>query len=101
MVAGVAPPLFPHQSPGLGHRYQSFHHHTRSRNNTRSKHIRMPPHHTGALMTPMAPPGSAGMSGREPGGSGGRRVEAPSPPVLLLFCWWFLQSLLEVAEDLW
>ena len=101
MVVGVVAPLiFPHQSPGRQHRYQSFHHHTRSRNNTRSKHIQMPPHHTRALLVLLLPLGWGGRFGLELGVLGGTLAEARSLP-MLSFCWWFLQLLLGVVEGLW
>ena len=98
MVAAVALLLFPHQSPGLEHRYQSFHHHTRSHNSTRSKHIQKPRHHTrGALQGPLDWPG---MSGLERAGLGGTQAGAQSLLLLLWLCWCFLQSLLEVVGGL-
>jgi len=51
-VGVVAPLIFPHQS---------FHHHTRSHNNTRSRHIQIPRHHTQKAL--LGTPGSAGMFG--------------------------------------
>ena len=99
MVVGVAPLIFPHQSPGRLDRYQSFHHHTRSHNNTHSKHIQMPRHHTGQAL--LATPGWAGMFGTELGGLGGTQAEAPSLLLLLLFVWWLLQWLLEGVVGWW
>ena len=99
MVVGVAPLIFPHQSPGRQHRYQSFHHHTRSHNNTRSKHIQMPRHHTGEAR--LATPGQAGMFGLGLGGLGGTLAEARSLLWLLLFWWWFLQLLWEGVVGWW
>ena len=99
MVVGVAPLIFPHQSPGRQHRYQSFHHHTRSHNNTRSRHIQIPPHHTQEAL--LGSPGSTGMFVLEPGVLGGTRAGALSLLLWLLFWWWFLQLLLEGVVGLW
>ena len=100
MVVGVAPLIFPHQSPGRLHRYQSFHHHhTRSHNNTRSKHIQMPRHRTGEAL--LGTQGWAGMVGLELGVLGGTLAVAQSLLSLLLCWWWFLQLLLEGVVDLW
>ena len=96
-VAAAPGPIFPHCGPGPGaapHSHQC-HPHTRSRNNTRSKHIRMPPHHTRALPVLLLPLGWGGRFGLELGVLGGKQAEA------LSLLEWFSLLLLEVEEGLW